>query len=323
MSRGMLRRIYRNGGPAWKESFESASPGKGCAWGRDDYAGCFAVATSPLDSPGLRKALRKTLIALAIGLGLALLLLVIVAGLAKSSPSFYRPPRLDAPDFEASAKKMEDKLIEIRNLAAEAQARGANAATRYVVTITQDELNAFVLKWTELNALRDQYERYARRPMVAFEPGKVIFAAEATVGPVDCVVSLYTNLSREGEHMKLSIEKLQAGRLTIPESAWRGQTQRLIDELQRQLPAWQSSARFDRAGTANESAAKAVYGQLLLAALKNEPADTRAVIPVSSGKGIAMRIVDLNAGHGELTLTLKPLNAGERDAFLADLKAPN
>jgi hypothetical protein len=272
----------------------------------------------------LSKRVRKLLIAVAAVCVAAVVLLGIVAVMAKSSPGFYRPPRVGAPEFEASAKRMEDKLIELRNLTAETQAAVARGelGDRYVLTITQDELNSFMLKWAELNALRDQYEKYARNPMVAFEPGKVILAAESTAGPVDCVVSIHLAAAQNDANLKLAVEHVQAGRLTVPQRAWAGQLNRVVRELERQLPAWRTAARFDRAGAANESAAKAALATLLLSSLQSKPADARVVIPVSGSRGIAVRISALKVEQGQITLTLAPLTAAERATWLDALKAP-
>ena len=248
----------------------------------------------------VKKWQKKTLLATGIIAVVALVLAGVVAAMAKAKPSFYRPASMASADFEESAKRMEDKLIELRNLAAEMQASTVASGamtTRYVLTITQDELNAFLLKWAELNAVRGSYERYARHPMIGFEPGRVIFAAETTMGPIDCISSVHAALEQKGDTLNLSLEKVQAGRLTVPRAAWQGQVDRATGAVRNQLRGWRDEARFDRYGAANDALAKVMAARMLLAALEGVPADARAIIPVSASRGVAVRLAAVTVGE--------------------------
>jgi hypothetical protein len=243
------------------------------------------------------------------GLVLGLLLL--------STPAYYRPPAMEPAALESSARQVEDKLIDLRNAAAEVPPAGS-----LVVTFGQEELNAFVLKWSELNALRGQYERFVRRPMVAFEPGRLIFAAEASAGPTEVILSLHAGLRLDpSAGLVLSVESVRAGRIPLPEAAWGEAIASLRGEMARQLPGWQRGARLNRSGWANEDAVKAVYARLILDALAGRGSSPVVIIPVSSGRGVPVRVSGLELRDGTTTLTLIPLPAGEREAFIEQLRS--
>lgn len=246
-----------------------------------------------------------------LGLGLVLLLMV------RAKPAYYRPVAFDPARIESGAKKVEDKLIELRNVAAEARlADPSGAPQRLVVSFSEEELNAFILKWTELNALRGQYEKHVRDPAVAFEPGRVILAARAVQLPVESVVSLHATARLDAGGLRLAIDDVRAGRLGLPGRLWADAITRVQSSIDDQLPGWRAKAKVDpRTGVANESAVKACYGQLLKRALAGEAVEPVIVIPVNTGSGVPVRLLELKIDDRQVTLTFVPLRPNEAEAF--------
>jgi hypothetical protein len=253
-----------------------------------------------------------------------ILIVIVIAALGamlKSTPGYYRPLRPDSAGFADAAKRVEDKLIDLRNAAMEhqaARARGQTQPRRMIITLTQDELNAFVLKWAELNALRAQYEAFIDSPMIVFSENAVTFAAEAKQ-PTRCVVSLHAGIELDAGKLKLSLDGIYAGRIPVPSTFWDKQLDQLRDELNDELPKWLAKAQIDPVKGANESAIKAAYARLLLSMLAGETSEPVLIIPVSDNRGVPVKVDVLRINDGKLELTATPLSTEEITQFLTRL----
>ncbi|MCS7033362.1 MAG: hypothetical protein NZ561_05120 [Phycisphaerae bacterium] len=242
-----------------------------------------------------------------------------------STPGFYQPLLPGSPGFDAAAKRLEDKLIELRNAVLESKASrepgGPSQRSRYVISITQDELNAFLLKWAELNAVRGEFERWIRRPMVVFGSETVILAAESAAAPVHPILSLHLVVRQDHpQQLSLAVRRVQAGRVAIPAALWSKSGDELAAELERHLGAWRAGSRLDRSFAANGDALKAAFGGLLLSAIRGQPVDAVLVIPVRSDRGVLVQVENVEIAPGELRMLVRPLEAQEAEAFLQRLK---
>src|SRR4051812_39703025 len=129
-----------------------------------------------------------------------ILLLVLLLGgvglavmyyLSARHPNGYFPGLLSTAESEAAAKRLElEKLPQLLNLANQAQANAASAhraasrgeaapaaSTRPIapvtVTFTQDEINASLWKWKQLELHKSSYERYVKDPYIALDEGTI------------------------------------------------------------------------------------------------------------------------------------------------------
>lgn len=269
----------------------------------------------------MSKRSRRIILWVTAPVALIALVIATLGALFKSTPGYYKPLSPDSAGFAESAKRVEDKLIDLRNAAMEhqaARARGQTQPRRMIITLTQDELNAFVLKWAELNALRAQYEAFIDSPMIVFSENAITFAAEAKQ-PTSCVVSLHAGVSMDSGKLNLTLDGIYAGRISVPSTLWDEQLNRLRDELKDELPKWQSKAQIDPVKGANESAIKAAYGRLLMSMLAGEASEPVLIIPISENRGVPVKVDALKITDGKLELTATPLSTEESATFLAQL----
>jgi len=255
-----------------------------------------------------------------------LLAVGLILGLASCEPSYYRPKVFTPEQLESAAKQVEDKLVEIRNIAGETQrdrARaGASQAVEYSVTFTEDELNAFFLKWTELSEIKGRYQHFVRDPRVALTPGRVFLAGRASAGRFSGVVSCSFSpvLTAQG-NLTLSGGGWSVGKLPVPAAFLDSPIERAMVSINQQLPGWRSGARVDSHGAANEAALKAVYGRLMLAALSGRSAPGVLLVPVDRNRAIAVRLTKVLVERGQITFQGQPLTATEQARFVEELKS--
>ena len=276
----------------------------------------------------MKPVARRILIAIGVAVGMLLLILGIGLGLLMGEPSYYHAAAMTREQIESAAKRVEDKLVEIRNLAVERrldQTAGPAAGTDtvYVVTFTQDELNGFLAKWSELSAVRNAWGNRISRPAVALRKGEIILAAKTDLGRFTAVLGVHLRPTVSGEGLRLSLARLSAGRLPLPRATIEGELSRITAPLARRLPEWRRNARLDRTGAANEDALKALYAHLLIESLTDQPVDPVVLVPLDGGRGIPVRLTDIELTDGAITVQATPLDPAARSAFLRRLATPD
>lgn len=260
--------------------------------------------------------------------GVLLLILGIGLALLTGEPSYYHATAMKPEQIESAAKRVEDKLVEIRNLAFERrldQTAGPvdGTETVYVVTFTQDELNGFLTKWSELSAVRNARGNRISRPAVALRKGEMILAAKTDLGRLTAVLGVHLHPTVTGDGLRLSLARLTAGRLPLPRGMIQSELSRITTPLVRRLPEWRRNARLDRTGAANEDALKALYADLLIALLTDRPVDSVVLVPLDGGRGIPVRLTNIELTDGAITVRAAPLNPAARSEFLRRLVTPD
>lgn len=274
----------------------------------------------------MKPVARRILVFVGVVIGVVVLLLLAGVALLKAEPSYYRPLAMTPEQIESAARRVEDKLVEIRNVAGERRMDQANAAaatrgTVYVVTFTQDELNAFLAKWSELSAVRSALGGQIDRPAVALRKGEVILAARANLGQINSVLGVHLRPTLTADGLRLTLDRVTAGRLPVPRATFDGELSRLTGPLAGRLPEWRREARFDRTGAATQDAIKALYARLLVESLAGRAVDPVVLIPLEGDRGIPVRLTDVETADGSITVQAVPLDANERSAFLRRLKS--
>lgn len=271
-------------------------------------------------------------ILLVIAILLTGVLAVLGAGyyLMKGTPDWYRPRHQSAQEREVAARSAEQKLADVQNWAADAQAaetrarsgRSTTTPTSATVTFSEDELNAFFYKWAEFYHFQDRYGQYLSEPVLVLQNDRLILAAQ--VRNIDAVVSFHFEpaLDDQGQ-LHLKLVRVLAGRLPMPDTLWSSQKSRLASSIKAHLPKWQRDAQIDPAGIANDDAVMAGMGKLILHLLNNQPSRPVIFLPIiynSNIRKVPVRLLDISVQPHALTLTVDRLNSTERADYLQHLR---
>lgn len=265
-------------------------------------------------------------------MGLAVLVGVgaVVAGLALSTPGWYRAAREvgDAAALDAAANRFEDRLVELGNfvageMAAEARAArrggevaGGGGGGRWVWVVSGEELNAFVRRWAVLHGGEGggQLARVLAgdaEPVVTVRGGRVWLAARVEGW---AVVTMAWRPGVEGGEFRMALEGCWVGRLRVPVGLVRGLLVRGAGSVGESVVRWRADARVDGRGRGNMPMALASGGQVLMAALEGSASPDVVFVPVDERSSAAVRVLGVS-GEGEvLEVTLGMVPAGERAA---------
>ena len=270
----------------------------------------------------------KILVGSAVGLGL------IAAGvgagewiLVRRRPAWYAPDHTTAEQRRTAARGVEDTLVRLHDWSAERSGPAGTAPTpesTYPLSFTDVQLDAFYDKWVAFQDRRSTVERYVHAPRVIVQDGQVIVAGE--VREVGLVVSLFVQpaVSADDGRLKLTLAKVVAGVVPVPDSFFATQRAALERTLSGNLPADQRAARLDRDGLANGAAADAAMDELLLAMLRGRPAEPVIFVPVdtsATSRLLPVRITAVTAEHHTLGMTAQAMSMAERRELLGRIKA--
>ena len=250
--------------------------------------------------------------------------------MSRGEPEWYTRKKLDPKELEAAAERAEHQMRRTLSWAQDQQvreSRGANGqpstgpAKDIEISFTQDELNGFFQKWDSTFGWSAAYGAYLSDPRIALRDGRLICAA--TVNDLGSVLSIEFVPRLEGDRLWLSVGRVLAGRLPLPESFWakyRGQLERAVELHQ---PGWRRGAEISPNGGANTDAVAAAMGDLLVAMLENRPAAPVLFLPYameSRPRSLPVKIKDLRIDGRTLTMTVEPLDAGQRRALLEAMR---
>ncbi|HEY7116604.1 MAG TPA: hypothetical protein VH475_08460 [Tepidisphaeraceae bacterium] len=277
-----------------------------------------------------------------------ILLLVLILGaigvgvlyhLSTRRPDGYRPTLLSAAERDAAVKRLElEKLPQLLNLAnqaqanassaykAQAQGRAAPAASTQpiapvTVTFTQDEINASLWKQIE----KSSYERYVTDPYVSLEEGTIVLMGN--LPEFGRVASAYFRPTIDEQGLlHCDLTSLRIGSLPVPEGMVAAKRQKVENALRSMIPQWQSKAEMGPSGVVNDNARRAALGQLVLRLLNHKPGPAVLFLPKElerPNKGsVPVRLTNVTVEQGALTITVQPMDAGERSALLAKIREP-
>jgi hypothetical protein len=293
--------------------------------------------------------LRRILLCVAILLVIALLLVAGGWWQVHRTPEWY-PVQLSDAERDAAAERALNAWVVAQNRIAEAHARqlqihdaGNPAATQRAldenrpiqISFSAAELNAFFQKWSSVSGWEQRLAQYLHNPQIVLHDGRLILAGEMRdlgfIGDVKASAHFEPRMTAQGQ-LDLRLVRMMGGAAPLPQSLWDSQKTRLLEAIKRRLPALQQQARFAPDGDANSQAVAAAMSKLLLQVLNHQPSEPVVFLPLSAGgvanRQIPVRVLDIQikpasaGGEQRLTLTVAPMTAGERTAFLQRLREP-
>jgi uncharacterized protein YpmS len=277
----------------------------------------------------MRKWIKSLMLLVAL---LLVTILAVVYGsfrLFKGAPDWYHRSAVSLAQRELLARQAFNKFADIQNAAALArrdEIAGASASssstpTPIVVSFSDDELNAFFEKWANYANWKSNYDRYVQDPLIILEDGHLILAGQ--VLDLDAVVSLQLNPRIDADgRLDLRLDRVLAGRLPLPRFFIGPYKDRLTASLRRNLPRWQHFAAIDSDGTANSALISASMARLFIHTLDHTSADPILFLPlVQSHANVPVRVSDVKLEDHNLTMTVLPLSAGEREALVKRVQA--
>jgi uncharacterized protein YpmS len=251
--------------------------------------------------------------------------------LSKRKPTWYKPLAMSSRELDAAANRAINKVIALHNMADESAANDSSKAWRQEhgaatkpavrpmqVTFTQDELTAFIVRWSTLHS--DKVEKYVTGPQFVLEDGQIKFACHITELDQVGVLRLEPSIDDKGQLM-LDVVAISAGSLPVPEALLEKKLTKVQTLLASWLPAWQQSAKIGPEG-ANAEAVKAGMTKLLLNTLRHQPASAVLFMPIDQHKTVPVKLTQVSVGKGTITLTVEPLTAEGRKLALDQLREP-
>jgi hypothetical protein len=123
----------------------------------------------------------------------------------------------------------------------------------------------------------------------------------------------------------MNLVRVLGGILPLPDAMWARQRTKVEQLLESKLPVYQQAAAFAPDGTANAAAASVGMNKLLLAVLRNEPADPVLFVPYDVKKlnrSVPVKITGVSIQNNTLSITAEQMTASERATLLERLRAP-
>lgn len=250
----------------------------------------------------------------------------------RRTPAWYAPDRTTPQQRAVAADRFEDTLARLYDWSADRHARRvadpstpATADATHPLAFTDGQLNAFFDRWSELQNRRAAIEAYVHDPRVVVLDGRLILAAQ--VKELGVVVSLLVQptVAADGR-LRLTLDKVLAGVVPVPDAFFAGQRASLEKVLASNLPADQAAAKLDRDGLANGAAATAAMDEMLLAMLRGLPAEPVIFVPVNTSASaplLPVRITAVTAQDHTLAMTAQAMTADERRDLLARIETPD
>ena len=273
-----------------------------------------------------------------VGAGLSAISYVMI----RRTPDWYQPDTRTPDQRSRAADKIENLLILLRNWGGEQHAAKVRAKAptadpqqqqvrqwlaekpdqAFVISFTDDELNAFFNKWAEPANRRGWFDQYVTDPRLVIRGTQLIIVGQPKA--VDLVVSLVfePKLDADG-NLNLNLVHVLGGVLPLPDAMWTGQRALVEQTLQNNLPRYQNGAAISPDGIANGDAASAAMNELLLAATQYKPASAVIFIPIELqhlSQSLPVKITALALHDHTLEMTVEGMSAEERDALLTHLK---
>ena len=275
---------------------------------------------------------------------LILVLVLVVIGIAAplfvrhqmhAQPEWYHRPHLAPDEQAAAANRADQKLIQARSEIAEAyaaQTRAARAgqtpttspADLFVLSLTEDEMDAWLPKWESELGLSQRLDRYVDDPTIILREQEIILAA--TVKDWNTIVSLHFVPKMEAGKLHITLSGVNAGTLPLPRVSWSSYQDRLLNSLNNRMANFQQQADIDSSGRANSAAVLAAMTELLIHALKDEPAEPVLFLPEQFGrnpKSLPVKITDITVAKKTLNLTVQPMDKDERARLLEHIRGTN
>lgn len=253
-------------------------------------------------------------------------------------PAWYQQHKIDPETLAAAARRATNKVAATINWASESQAYqdgqrstgatqpdGAAATVNqppkpFKLTFTEEELNAFLADWTQ--DLQQKYSDVLKDPVVALHDGRLILAAQMQDAGTVMSVHFKPVVDVEKSELWLTVDRVLAGNLPLPESLFDKYRARLSKKLQKALPNMQAQARFHPDGTANADAVQAGLSKLLLHMLNREAASPMLFLPVPGKGSVPVKLTAAMVANKSLDLMIELPSTEEREALLKSIRTP-
>ncbi|WP_428938115.1 hypothetical protein [Fontivita pretiosa] len=251
--------------------------------------------------------------------------------MVRGTPEWYRPGSLTAEQREELAQRAERKLVGVQNEVARARAAeyaaqhhnstrpATSAGQPFVISFTDDEINAFFDKWSVWQNVKQSYSKFLTDPRIVLREGRMILAGR--LNDVDAIASLHfePRITPDGR-LDLRLVRVLAGKLPLPAGVLDKYRDRSSRALMQRMSRWRQNASIDSTGIANANAISAAMGQVLIDVLHNRPADAVLFLPVIDHGSIPVRLIDVRIEDNSITLTADPMNAAERGRLLQSIR---
>jgi uncharacterized protein YpmS len=300
---------------------------------RSDFSGGWA--TLRLDRAAMKKWIKRIMLAVALMLSVTALMLAGGFALIRRTPDFYHRSLLSPAQRAAAASRAETKLTAMENMVVDShgsEIRAINRATTVpqagarTFTFTEDELNSLFNKWSDLHDWREVYQRFIDDPVIILQPGKIILAGKLRFKDLDTVVSVHfqPRITPDGK-LDVNMVSILGGRLPLPQQLMEPMRDHMDRYLADRLPNWRAKANIEANGATNEDAMKVALGKLALEAANHEPGEPVVFFPLMSDRliSVPVKLVGIAIDKNALTLTVVPMNAGERGELLGRIKQPS
>lgn len=197
-------------------------------------------------------------------------------------------------------------------------------AQRPVLTVsfTEQELNAIFQKWSDEQDWQQAYGEYLADPAVVIRGGRIILAGKIKNPEVVASLHFVPSLTEDGD-LRLQLERVMAGRLSMPQGLFQNYRNQLEAAIRANLPAEQRAARLEADGSVNEHTRRAAIGKLLLNVLHDEPAEPVLFIRGNKGRTVPVKLTDAKVEGSSVTLGLEMMAPEERQAFFERTRHPH
>jgi uncharacterized protein YpmS len=278
----------------------------------------------------MKKWTKKILFAVAILLAIGLIILLSGVVMLRGTPDWYQPGAMTAEQREEAAQRATNKLAIVQNAAVQMRVDEMQAATspstksRDAITIsfTDDEMNAFFEKWSVLQNIKANYEKFVTDPAIILQDGRIILAGRAK--DIGAIVSFHfeARIDEQGR-LDFKLVRILAGNLPLPQALVTSYQHQAAGEIDKNMPTWRRRASINSIGVANPSAISAAMGSLLENILNQQTADAVLFLPLLERGSIPVKVLDVQVADHALTLIVQPMTPPERAELLRKIRGDN
>lgn len=283
------------------------------------------------------KWIRRLLLAFLIFLLLALIASAVGYRRMHGMPEWYAHHSADPAAQAAAANRANQKLTATFEETARLQnsrlhpeaarlnvSRGVEPSTGAEplrLELSDEEVNAFFDSWEKPYHWSDRYSRYLTDPEIILHDGHIILAANST--NLNTLVSIHFAPALKDGSLRMPVVSVMAGNLPLPRAFWDRYQARLLDAIQRQLPASIRAAKMNADGSANSEMVDAVMSRHLIQILNDQPTEPILFLPYTiKNRYLPVKLTDVTINENAMRLSFVPLSEDERRAMIDSLKAP-
>jgi len=213
-------------------------------------------------------------------------------------PAWYHHSHLTAEQAKAAANRADQKLADVFSWVASVQAQnvrrhlGTSApanqsdppASSKTVTLSDEELNAFILAWEnpDKSELQQTLTKFFSEGRLILVDDGIIVAGQSTDFGTLASAQFNPIIDPEGK-LWLRFGGIQAGLLPMPQSVVAGKVDRFTKYLRDRLSTYVETANLDPTLTANGAAVEAGYTRLLLDGLNGASSAPILFVPFDLG----------------------------------------